>query len=160
MPHNAPVSALATQVYVPAAAGLPNVNLFNNSGVTLYLGSSAVTAGTGLPLAPNQGISLPRTFTGIWAVCGTGTLGTATTLAADAGAGTTSTTMTATTGFGTANTLVIGSGAAAETVSIATITGSVVTLSAGTKFGHVSGEAVSLVNAPLAGSLSIQRGSE
>jgi hypothetical protein len=160
MPHNAPVSALATQVYVPAPAGQPNVTLFNNSNTTLYLGSSSVTAGTGMPLAPSQSVSLPRTFTAIWAVSGTGTLGTATTLAADAGAGTTSTTMTGTTGFGTSNTLQIGAGTGAETVSIATITGSTVTFSAGTKFGHISGEAVSLVSAPLGGSLSIQRGAD
>jgi hypothetical protein len=160
MPHNAPVSALATQVYVPAAAGQPNVILFNNSRNTIYLGSSGVTAGTGLPLAPNQEISLPRAFSGIWAVCANGFLGTATTLAADAGAGTLATTMTATTGFGTGNTLVIGTGAGAETVTIATITGSAVTLAAGTLFGHVSGEAVSLVSAPLAGSLTVSRGTD
>ena len=159
MPHYAPVSALATQVYVPSPAGQPNVTLFNNSNVTLYLGSSSVTASTGLPLAPSQGISLARAVSAIWAVSGAGTVGTATTLAADAGAGTTSTTMTATTGYGTSNTLQIGTGTYGETVSVATITGSVVTFTAGTKFGHVSGEAVSLVSAPLGGSLSIQRGS-
>ena len=160
MPHNAAVSALATQVYVPAAAGLPNVTLFNNSSAIIYLGSSSVTASTGMPLAPSQSISLARAFSPIWAVSGAGTVGTATTLAADAGAGTASTTMTATSGFGTGNTLQVGTSTYGETVSIATITGSVVTFTTGTKFGHISGEAVSLVSAPLGGSLTVQRGSE
>jgi hypothetical protein len=160
MAHNATVSALATQVYVPPASGIPNAVLFNNGRNTLYLGGSAVTASTGLPLGPNQSINMARFFTGIWAVCGNGTLGTATTLSSDAASGTNSTFMVSTAGFGTASTLQLGAGNNAETVSIATITGTAVTFTANTLFGHLSGEAVSLVSSPLGSTLYINRGTE
>ncbi len=160
MPHNAAISALATQVYVPAAAGQPNVTLFNNGRNAIYLGGSSVTAGTGLPLNPNQSISLPRAFTGIWGVCSTGFLGTATTFSANVAAGTNAAFLTATSGYGTGSTLQLGTGSNAETVSIATLAGTAVTFTSNTLFTHLSGDAASLVSAPLGSTLAIQRGAD
>jgi hypothetical protein len=152
------VGATAVQVFVPPPSGIPNLVLFNNSQNPIFVGGSAVTATSGIQIQPNVEVVLPRTNVAVWAICGTGTLGTATTLTAAIASGGTTVTMTGTTGFGTANTLQIGSSYGAETVVVNTIASTVVTFTTGTRFAHASGEAVSLVSAPATGSVQVHRG--
>jgi hypothetical protein len=158
-PSCAPVGAIATQIYNPAAVGTPAVSIFNNGSVTAYIGGSSVTAGTGFPLPSGQGFDLPNLSTGLWAVAGTGTLGSATTLTVSAAqyAGTVNATSTA--GYAAGETLQIGAGAAAETAIIGTIpSGTTVVFTSGLRFAHGSGEALALVSAPLGTSLNVLAG--
>lgn len=152
------VGGAATQVYVPAAVGTPNATITNTSGNTLYLGGSTVTVATGLALFPNQMVDFPAYATGIYAIAAPGTLGTASTLSAAGTAAALTLAVTATTGFGTGTTLQVGAGNAAETLIVASTTGTTVTFTTAARWAHSSGEAISLVNAPKGGSLTVLAG--
>ncbi len=152
------VGGAATQVYFPAAVGSPTATITNTSGSTLYLGGSTVTVATGLALFPNQMVDLPSYATGIYAIAAPGTLGTASTLSAAGTATQVTLAITSATGFLQGNVLQVGTGNAAEALTVLSATGTTVTFTTGARWAHGSGEAVSLVNAPKGGSLTVLAG--
>jgi hypothetical protein len=152
------VGGAATQVYFPAAVGSPNAVITNTSGNTIYVGGSTVTVATGLQLFPNQTLDLQSYPTGIYAIAAPGTLGTASTLSAAGTASALTLAVTATTGFGTSTILQVGTGNAAETLTVASTTGTTITFTTGARWAHASGEAIALVSAPKGGSLTVLAG--
>lgn len=147
---NFAVSGVPVPVFVPnPSAHNPSVTLYNNGPGTVYLGSSAVSAGTGLPLYPNTEVAFPNVPATIYAVASFGTTGTGTTLTANVAAGSTVAAVTSAGNWGTGNTIVIGSSGAAETLVISTInSGTGVSFTTSTHFDHVNGGTVALVSAP------------
>ena len=157
-PSGVAVSGAATQVYVPASVGSPTATITNTGKTTAYIGGASVTVSTGLALFPNQMIDFPAYTTGIWAVAAAGTLGPAATLSAAGTVAALTLAVTATSGFGTSTVLQVGSGTAAETLTVATTTGTTVTFTTAARWAHASGEAISLVNASQGTSLSVLAG--
>ena len=153
------VSGIATQVYNPATVGSPTATISNVGSSVAYIGGSAVTVATGLALYPNQQVDLPSYATGIWAVAAPGTLGTATTLSAAVAAGTNAIFIPGGSGYGTGSTVQVGTGNAAETLTISTITsGTAITFTTSTRWAHASGENVALMTTPAGTSLNVLAG--
>lgn len=154
-----PVNAPAVQVYNPAVVGSPNVYLANNGPVPVYLGGSAVTFASGLALYPGQIIDMAKAPTAIWAVANPGVTGTSTTLSLAAAAAAGTVNATATSGFSPGFALQIGTGNAAEVLTVNTVpNGTTVTFTTATRWAHASGETLALVNAAQGASVNVVTG--
>jgi len=158
-PVNVAVSAAAVQVYNPAVVGTPNVFIANlSASVNVYLGGSAVTYASGFRLGPGQTVDLSPAAAGIWAICNPGTTGTSSTLSGAAASGTAVVVAASATGFSTGSIVQIGTGNAAETGVVSSVSGGTVTLSSGIRFDHASGATIALVNAGQGVSVNVNTG--
>jgi hypothetical protein len=159
-PAGVAVSGVATQVYVPASVK-PSAFISNVGGSTAYLGGAAVTTASGFALYPNQTINMPNYATGIWAVAAVSTLGTTTTLSAAVAAGTNAIFVPAGSGYAQGSQLQVGTGNAAETFTVSSVSGTggtAVTLSSSTRWAHASGENVASLTASAGTSLNVLAG--
>ena len=158
---------LPTEVFVtPASSTLPGVTpvcILRNASPsqTLFVGLSACTPNTGLPLPPNESVKLNAANSNLYA-CSNWSAGTAaaTASASAATAGTTSFTVAA---GGMANipvgtTFLIGVGSGQEALSVASsVSTTVITTTTGALFAHAASEVLySVVTTP--GVLKVQQG--
>jgi hypothetical protein len=154
------VASPVTKVYNPAIVGTPHAVLYNSGSSFAYLGGSAVTPSSGFPFPPGAQITLPYANFSIWGVPGGVTVGTPSTSlqTALAAGGTTLTLASSGTVFATAQTIAVGATTGQEFLTIATITGTVVTLSAPTLYDHNASATVTTILSQSATSLSVNMG--
>jgi hypothetical protein len=135
------VSVTPTQVYVPAAGGVPSVFVKNQSLSPVWVGGSEVTTASGLELSPRAAITLRDAVQGIFAVSGwnPGTAGTGTVTANIAQGGSVIAVASGGSAFSTGTYLVIESGGPRQEVqTVAAQTGTTVTISGTFAFAHGS----------------------
>ena len=155
---------LPTQIYVAnTTAGVTSVlNLQNQSNQIMYVGLSACTPNTGLPLMPGERIRLNNVTKSLYA-CANWAAGTAAaTLSASASVTVGTTSWTVASG-GMANIpvgtyITVGTGSGAEVLNVATsVSTTTITTTTGSIFEHYASEVVSSVTwTP--GVLNLQRG--
>lgn len=142
-----PVSGVATLVYSPPSQGTPHVTLINEGGSVVYVGQSAVTAASGLPLYPRQQVSLPFAPIALYAV--SGSAGTATTVNTNAAANSGATSLSFGAGYATAavNGLqaTVGTGSNAETVTISAGGGTATLTVSALQYDHKTASPVTVI---------------
>lgn len=138
-----------------------HVVLSNEGAGTVYVGGAAVTAASGLPLLPGQGVVLPVVQSAVYGVSGPGAAGTVTdTLSAAAAAGATALTVASGGASFTAGMLVqVGSGATAEVVTAGSGSTATSIVVSALRFDHASGAAVTEMLGGTGGSVHVTVGS-
>lgn len=158
---NAGVATPATKIYNPAAVGTPHAVIFNNGSSNAYLGSTTgVSANNGLLFPPGAQLVLPFANSSIYAIGSSVTTGAPVTSLQIAGTsgGTQITLASSGTVFATAQTISVGASTAQEFVTIATITGTVVTLSTPLLYDHNASATVTTITGQTATALSVNAG--
>ena len=141
-----PVSGAPVLVYTPASQGVPHVTLINEGTATAYIGQAGVTLASGLPLAPRQQVSLPFCPVSLYAVSGATATATATTLSAAIASGVTTIPVTSGASFVNGNQIQIGTGSAAEVVTVTAGGGTnSLTTTPATQYDHKTASAVTVV---------------
>lgn len=140
MPYTNATGTAAVVVSVPPPAGIPHAYLFNSSGQVAYLGGSAVTTMSGLPLYPNNKMDLSFLPGTAYAVAGFNqsatVFGTVVTNVAQGG---TSFTVNAAPGFAIGSSIVVEPGTVRqEILPVGGTTSTAVTTNTGALFAHGS----------------------
>jgi hypothetical protein len=146
----------------PSGTGVnPVCHLKNESNVTMFVGLSACTPKTGMPLPPNAGMLLPSATVNIYA-CSNWSAGTAAATASASAASVGTTSWTVASGgmpnIPVGTNFVIGTGTGAEVLSVATSASTTtITTTTGALFAHAVSEVLyAVVTTP--GVLRVQRG--
>lgn len=148
-----------TQVWLPGS-NRENQVIINIGLVTLYLGGAGVDPGNGLPFPPGSEVSLVRNSGGLFACTGPGVPaagGGSTTLSAAVSSGVTTVAVTSATNFATGDTVVIGTGADAETRKV-TVSGTNFTFAPALSYDHAATDTVVEVTVPGQGAVSVSVG--
>jgi hypothetical protein len=162
MPYVNTTAAPAVVFTAPTGTGVyPTCAVKNESSQTLFVGLSACTPNTGLPLPPNTRILLGVIPKNLYA-CSNWSAGTAA-ATAGTGAATVGTTSWTVASGGMANipvgtSFVIGTGTGAEVLTVATSASTTtITTGTGSLFAHAASEVLSsVVTTP--GTLRVERG--
>lgn len=141
------VSGAPVLIYNPALSGTPNVSITNYGGSLVYVGQAGVTVNNGLPLYPNQQVTLPYAPTKLYAVSGVVATATATTTTAAANSAATSLAITSGTGTVNGQQIQVGSGSNAEIVTITAGGGTTTLTVTALNYDHRSGAAVTVMTA-------------
>lgn len=138
-----PVSAAPVLIYVPAASGIPSTYIFNEGTATVYVGGPSVSTYSGVPLAPNQRMTLQPARGTLYACSGYtgGTVAGSVTTAAVAGATSLSTSAS---GLASGNIVIDAGTPRQEVASVSANTGGTVTIGA-LLYGHAVGASVSSI---------------
>lgn len=147
VPTTTAVSAVPVLVYNPAPAGNPTVFITNTGIAVVYLGSSAVTIATGMPLPPGQVLDIARFPYSVYATSGYTATATATTTTAAANSGATSLVITSGTGINNGALILVGSGTNAEVTTVTSGGGTTTLTVPALNLDHRSGAAVTVVTA-------------
>lgn len=140
------VSAAPVQIYVPPSSGNPTAFITNSGPNVVYLGGANVTSTNGLPLPANQSLDLSRMVYPIYAVSGWSVTAIATTLSSAIASGVTTVPLTSGTGTANGQQILIGTGSAAEVVTITSGGGTAsATVAPATSYDHKITAAVTVV---------------
>jgi len=71
-----PVTGAPALIYSPSASGTPHVTVINEGPSAVYIGRAGVTSSSGMPLQPQQELSLPFAPAALYAVASVASAGT------------------------------------------------------------------------------------
>ena len=144
-------------VYNAAPVGKPATLITNTGSSVIYLGASAVTVSSGMPLTAGEQILLAFAPYNLYAASGYTTTATATTTTAAANSAATSLAVTSGTGIANGALILVGSGTNAEVVTVTAGGGTTTLTVTALNYDHRSGAAVTVVTS-LGGALSVAPG--
>jgi hypothetical protein len=142
-----PVTAVPVQVYVPPPSGTPHVILFNEGTSTVYVGQAGVTPANGILVPAQTEVKLPAAAVALYAVSGANPTSTSATTTAPANSAATSLPVTSGSGLVNGSQIQVGSGSAAENVTVVSGGGTTTLTITALNYDHKSGATVTLLSA-------------